>query len=325
MTWEDRVAAVEAQRFTERQAGFLVTVMLHAGVCMARNYERYAGIQHGQTSLDFMATLVKRRLATMHEIGPYTGRLFHIHAKALYRAIGEPDNRHRRPVALPRAVERLMLLDAVLADRNRLWLATEWDKVTHFTLRQQVPRTDLPALTFRAGDAETVRYFPDKLPIGVDRDGWSTVFVYLVTRPVPVDFRAYLERHAELWRALPRWTLRLLVPQHFRAKASAFERAFREQIGTPLRPAVIDELRWWCAERARGQREATERFDLAERGFRAPRFQAVYRAWQQRGDRVLEALISPISADALACGRAQLETVVLTRGYLHLLPLVGTA
>jgi hypothetical protein len=325
MTWEDRVQAVQAHRFTERQAGFLVTVMLHAGVCMERNYEAYAGIRHGQKVHDFFAHLVGRGVATAHATSARTGRLFHIHHKALYRAIGEPDNRHRRPVALPRAVERLMLLDAVLADRTRIWLATEWDKVTHFTLRHSIPRADLPALTFRSGDAETVRYFPDKLPIGVDRDGWSTVFVYLVTRPLPIDFRAFLERHAELWRALPRWTLRLLIPQHFSARTGTYTAAFHEQITTPLRPAVIEELRWFFQQRARGQTETTERYDLAARGFRAPRFQAVYRAWQQRGDRVLDALVSPVLANAVARGSAQLKTQVLTRGYLHLLALAGTA
>jgi hypothetical protein len=325
VTWAERVDAVQAHRFTERQAGFLVTVMLHAGVCMERHYEAYAGLAHGRKVRDFFSTLVARKMATARPVGHRPTRLFHVHHKTLYRAIGEADNRHRRPVGLARAVERLMLLDTVLGDRERIWLASEWDKVSHFALRHQVPRSDLPALTFRSGETETVRYFPDKLPIGVDQDGWSTVFVYLVTRSAPIDFRAFLERHAELWRALPRWTIRLLVPQHFRARIGAFTAAFQEQIATPLRPAVVDELRWWCAQRARHETASTERFDLASRGFRAPRFAAVFRAWQERGDRVLDALISPVLADAVSTGRGRLETVVLTRGYLHLLPLVGTA
>ena len=62
----------------------------------------------------------------------HRARLYHVHHKPLYRAIGEPDNRHRRPTALPRAVERLMVLDAVLADRARTWLATERDKLVAF-------------------------------------------------------------------------------------------------------------------------------------------------------------------------------------------------
>jgi len=74
-----------------------------------------------------------------------------------------------------------MVLDAVLADPDRNWLATEQDKVSYFTLRYRIPRQDLPSLTFRAEDAETVRYFPDKLPIGLDADGRTHVFLYLLT------------------------------------------------------------------------------------------------------------------------------------------------
>ena len=48
MTFADRVAAVGAFGFTERQARFLVTVMLHAGVCLGRQYCAFAPIQYGR-------------------------------------------------------------------------------------------------------------------------------------------------------------------------------------------------------------------------------------------------------------------------------------
>jgi hypothetical protein len=62
-----------------------------------------------------------------------------------------------------------MVLDAVLADRDRTWLTTEPDKLAHFMLAHQIPRQDLPSLTSRVEDAteETVRYFPDKQLLGV--------------------------------------------------------------------------------------------------------------------------------------------------------------
>ena len=43
----DRVHAIEAFGFTERQARFLVTVMLHAGVFVERQYCAFANIMHG--------------------------------------------------------------------------------------------------------------------------------------------------------------------------------------------------------------------------------------------------------------------------------------
>jgi hypothetical protein len=82
-----------------------------------------------------------------------------------------------------------------------------------------------------------VRYFPDKLPIGIGADGEPYVLVYLVTRDVPIEFRAFLERHAELWRTLPAWTLRALVPRHLREVIPLYTDAFREQLVTPLRPS----------------------------------------------------------------------------------------
>ena len=42
MTWQERVDNVARHGFTERQSAFLVTVMLHAGVCVARNGDRIA-------------------------------------------------------------------------------------------------------------------------------------------------------------------------------------------------------------------------------------------------------------------------------------------
>jgi hypothetical protein len=47
-----------------------------------------------------------------------------------------------------------------------------------------------PHVTYAAAASATTRYFPDKLPIGIEKNGYSRhVFLYLVTRNVPVDFR----------------------------------------------------------------------------------------------------------------------------------------
>ncbi len=144
----ERVRAVSAFGFTERQARFLVTVMVHSGVFLERQYCAFAGIRHGQKTHDFLTKLVARRYATAITPGRlHHGRLFHVHYKPLYAAIGEPDNRHRKRRSLGRMVERLMILDAVLADGNCTWLATENDKLAHFSLvaRHAAPATRVPA------------------------------------------------------------------------------------------------------------------------------------------------------------------------------------
>jgi hypothetical protein len=326
MTWQERVDAVaaHARGLTERQAAFLVTVMLYAGVCMDRHYCTFATIAHGRKTTDFFRLLVDRGYATVHPCRNHSARLFHIRYKPFYAAIGDPNSRHRKPTPLARAIERLMVLDGVLADRGRTWLATEQDKLTHFTLTHRIPRQDLPSVTFRSEDTQTVRYFPDKLPIGVDGEGTYT-FLYVVTRPGPVDFRAFLERHAELLRALPVWTIRLLTPSHFARAATTYQAAFREQLAMPLRPTNLDDVRWYFHARERPPHGGEERFDQAARAFSAPRFRVLYRAWLERGEPVLDATLSAVLADKIERGAGQLECHVLPHQYLHLLPLVGIA
>ena len=325
MTWDERVRAVAGHGFTERQAGFLVTVMLHSGVCLARHYPAFARITQGQKVHDFFSRLVTRGYATKRRCGHNTARLYHVHHKPLYVAIGDPDNRHRRPLPLGRAVERLMLLDAVLSDRSLTWLATEREKVAHFTLARRVQPADLPTLVFLSATSKTERRFPDKLPIGLGDDDRTYVFVYLVTRPLPVDFRIFLERHAELLRALPAWTIRALIPHHLTDSTKAYQDAFREQLGAPVRPAQMDELRWFFETRRTHEAGSDDRFSRARRVFGSPRFRAVYRSWIEQGDRVLDATLSPVLSTAIARGTGRFETHVLKHRYLHLAPLVGTA
>src|SRR5207237_3349979 len=52
MTFAERVQAVKDVGFLERQARFLVTVLLHAGVCLTRQYCTFAGIARGQVVHD---------------------------------------------------------------------------------------------------------------------------------------------------------------------------------------------------------------------------------------------------------------------------------
>ena len=110
---------------TERHAHFLATVMVHSGLFVGRQYAAFACITHGQKVHNFVEKLLVRWFVTPIELGS-TGRtrIFHVHHKPLYAAIGEPDNRNRRRVTIRRAIERLMILDGVLADRSVTWLGS---------------------------------------------------------------------------------------------------------------------------------------------------------------------------------------------------------
>jgi hypothetical protein len=330
----ERAEALAAFGFTERQARFLVQVLLHAGVFVERQYAHFAGITHGQKTTDFLARLVDRQYATPIATGaPHRGRLYHLHYKPLWAAIGEPDSRFRKPATLGRLIERVMILDAVLAEPDRVWLGPTADKLRFFAAQTneagRLTPDEYPRLCFGNGPAKVTRHFPDKLPIGATATGSPHVFLYLVTKPSPADFRSFLLRHTELLRALCEWTIRLLVPRHLAKSAVAYQDAARDHLATRLEPSVASELTWFFHERQRLLETAAasteRRFRQAARTFGTPRFGALHRAWLEEGDRVIWRAESTVLPDAVERGKGHLESVILSRQYLHLATLVGVA
>lgn len=330
---DDRARAIHWLGFSPLQAQFLVTVLLHSGVFVERQYCTFAHIRHGHWSVDLIRRLLRLGLAREVQPGPrHRGRLFHLHHKRVYRLVGEPDSRFRRAAPTARLIERVMVLDAVLDDPEWTWLASERDKMRHFQARLSDYRTELrdyPHLAFRSGSGETLRFFPDKLPIGVDRLGDAHLFIYLATRLSPVDFRAFMQRHAILWRLLRRVTLRVLVPPQFDTAVPAYRQAARDELLSSLSTSDAWELSWYFGElkrRATGGPETPEpRFVEAARRFRGPRFNALYRTWEGGNSNALWNTTTSGLADAFESGDATLEFVALTRPYLYLAHLVGTA
>lgn len=328
----ERVQAVAKFGFTERQARFLLHVLTYSGVFIERQYRAFARIAHGQKTHDFLAKLVSRGYATAITPGAlHRGRLFHLQYKPLYEAIGEGNNRNRRPASLGRFVERLMLLDAVLADDRYGWLGTERDKVAYFDdYLEKMPREWYPRLTFGQGKDKTTRYFPDKLPIGVPRDGGHRhVFLYLVTRPVPSEFRLFLVSHADLIKSLQEWTIRVLVPRRFRKAAALYRYAVRDAYVTRLTPSEVKQFDWFCRTR-RGQTTEPAPYphlDLitGKRKAGSARFRALERAWERGGESALWTFLSDHLQDQLRRGWGRVEFAELPHQYLQLTPLVGVA
>src|SRR6266852_5863956 len=108
MTPRERATALQAYGFTCRQASFVTMVLLHGGVCVPRQYCAFAGITRGQVMHDFFATLTARRSS------------------------------------VERAIERLMVLDAVLMKSDLTWLATEREKVTYCRQDRTLSEEHLP-------------------------------------------------------------------------------------------------------------------------------------------------------------------------------------
>jgi hypothetical protein len=109
------------------------------------------------------------------------------------------------------------------------------------------------------------------------------VFVYLVTRPSPMDFRLFVLRHVPLLRVLFRWTVRLLLPRQLSKARLAYLHTAREHLATPLHPSVVETLEWLFPERKRlaqpGAAPADARYLDASSAYRTPRYRALYRQW----------------------------------------------
>jgi hypothetical protein len=328
----ERVNAIASFDFSERQARFLVNVLLRSGVFVERQYCSFAGIVHRQKSTAFIKSLVERRFATPITLGKlHRGRMFHVHYKPLWTAVGEPDNRFRKPAAPGRLIERVMLLDAVLDEPACTWLGPSIDKRRHFRrhLESRLDTRDYPHLTFGDGTEKVVRYFPDKLPIGVLPELDHHVFVYLVTSPSPMDFRLFLLRHVPLLRVLFRWAIRLLFPRSLWKARLVYQHAAREHLAVRLEPANVQVLEWLFPERKRlaeqGAGPPDERYLKTSKSFGAPRFRALYRQWLEDPANTLWMAGSNTLPDALERGHGRVECVELSRQYLHLSPLVAVA
>ena len=291
-----RVSALRDFGLTQRQREFLVTVMVHSGCFLERQYCAFTGTVRGQNSREFVASLVARGFARAIEPGPVRrGRLYHVHHKPLYEAIGQADNRNRRLRTIGRMVERVMILDAVLGDRRCWWLSPECDKRAFFDLTQQtgLRPEDYPHIAFGVGPQKDDPLLPrqaahrhregrhESLRVPLPREpahpGGLPPVPHSSRRPVPLP--ASLDG--------PICSCRGASGRPWRST----RRPLREELWTPLNPSVSKSLETYFRER---QEQGGHLGDPSDRyiaqEFRKqgmPKIQALYRAWRRQGDRVL--------------------------------------
>jgi len=192
-----------------------------------RQYAAFAGIVFGQKTRRFFDRLVTGGYASTYDCSHNRARIFHVRYRALYEAIGEPDSRLRRPPAVPRALEHLMLLDAILENPQIVWLSTPDEKVAHLTALTAISPEDLPHVavaTAEDGAERQGRLFPDRLPVGIHPEG-RLILVYLVSDPLHEDLRGFLQRHAAMLSRLSAWTLRIVLPPHLGSGADHWRQA----------------------------------------------------------------------------------------------------
>jgi hypothetical protein len=293
-----------------------------------RQYSTFAGIVFGQKTRKFFANLLRAKLVSTYDCAHNRARVFHLRHRSIYDAIGEPDSGLRRPPSVPRALERLMLLDAMLAHPESIWLSSSSEKVEHFS-SLEIPLDDMPRHVIRQGEQQRGRYFPDRLPIGIAPYG-PTVFIYMAADPMRDDFRDFLQRHAALLERLPSWTIRIVVPAYRAAVVQDLQKAALSQLASPVAEPVLTELRWYFSRLTNPPTvfsPALERarFEKCRRAFSSDRYTVLYRRFKQDGERVLTLASSQVLTDAIEGGRGKFEPLVLPHAYSRLAPLAGVA
>jgi hypothetical protein len=298
MTFEDRVVALEPLGFTPRQTRFIVLVALHSGYCLRRQYATFAGIRYGKNVRDFLDDLVARGFAARFTQRADRGHLYHLHARSLYQALGQAENRNRRAASAALIARKIMVLDYVLSQPDVAWLGTEEEKVDLFAARYGVPMADLPQHVFgpsRTQRASATRYFLHKLPIAVIGDPPIPTFICLVTDTTGRALEQFLRDHSRLFAWLPAWTVLAIGPSPtgLHACEAAFERYRRRP--TPTVSASNDDLVWFFRTRDAVDRgdltglsvAAIDRFRTLREAFRRPIFDELYLAWRRDGDAAL--------------------------------------
>ena len=181
-----------------------------------------------------------------------------------------------------------MVLDAVLADPDVVWLGAERDKVAHFTrLHEPSGRghaaADLSQSQWRGRRALLPGPAPDRLPSGWSRAGLP---VSGAGRD-PFEFRLFLQRTARCSVRWPSGGFACSCPHISRAPSSRM----RSRAGTSSRPRSSRINSRSCAGiSSGGARSATPRrrfrrgaLPASPRDVLQPRYRALYKQWIELG------------------------------------------
>jgi hypothetical protein len=326
MTNDERIRTVIDCGFTERQARFLVLVMCHAGVCVPRQYAEFAGIANGGRRCNlFFDRLVTRRFAHEIRCAHNRARVYQLRHKQLYCLIGEDASAHLRPTSPRLAVERLMLLDALLTTPDVVWL-TAAEQTGYLERLTAVAAADAPPAATGDGALTLSSRVGVAAPIGVASDR-RTVLVYLAAEPSTDRFRAFLQRHRKLLRAAPSWTLRLFFPRPLHHVYATHLTVIRQEVAVPAEASPVREPEWHVVHSTEDAEERIqpehERSRDAWAASLTSRSAAVIgQELEPRNTTTIDSS-SPAFTQALNLGPGRVEAVELRHSYRHLFPLVA--
>ena len=121
-----RERALASLGWTGREAEWIALVCLHSGVFTRAQFCHYFEA-HRSSARRIVRTLLERREAVESDHVTFNGggRTCRISGKAIYRALGVENIRHRRKANRSVVMRRLLSLDFVLEHPGLNWLPTE--------------------------------------------------------------------------------------------------------------------------------------------------------------------------------------------------------
>ena len=127
-----REEALEPFGWSQEHAEWIAMVCLHGGVFTRAQYIAYFNA-HPEQARRFVRSLVDLKLAVEEPIPVISTknrtRACRITHKSIYRELGVPDIRHRRPSGPAVYLRRLLSLDYIIDHPDLYWLPTEDEKV----------------------------------------------------------------------------------------------------------------------------------------------------------------------------------------------------
>ena len=198
-------SSIEALGWSAREAEWIALVALHSGVFTRSQLSFFLDDPHRVAASRFVRGLAEKKAGAEDERAMFPGgaRAVLLTGKPIYRTLGIANVRHRRgkEATVQVLMRRLLSLDYLIERPTLGWLPTEEDKVHRF----EALGLDRRAFPYRMygpeGKPKVPRYFAFKLPIAVDEQ--TATFVYVdAGQSTDSELRAWGAAHAPLWSAL---------------------------------------------------------------------------------------------------------------------------
>jgi len=163
---ESSIENLRSLGYTDDEARFLHIVATHSSYFSTRQYLQFTGAKSGEKNMAFTQKLLGKGHATA-KLLLRNGRIYHLHSRLIYRAVGRQNPRNRREHSVEYIRTKLAILDFVLAHLDYRYLETEGEKVNYFCSKLGISRGILPAKRYSGAirHKETDRYLIDKFPL----------------------------------------------------------------------------------------------------------------------------------------------------------------